>query len=300
MSLLTQRSPSDISSINSVYVDGNFVSPSEALISPFDRGFIFGDGVYEVIPVFSGHLFRLQHHLQRLDNSLAAIGLLNPLTALEWRRVLQRLVDDNGTGDQSVYLQVTRGVAPRNHSFPKDTRPTVFAYAQQMTYPEPTLPATGVSAITAQEIRWQRCDIKSTSLLAAVMLREEAAQKGSIEAILIRDGLITEGAASNVFIVRNNHLMTPPNGPLILPGITRDLVLELAKNDGIGWEERDVKESELASADEVWITSSTHEIKPVTRINGAPVGNGKPGPLYARVYTLYQDYKRAFRQGKVE
>ncbi|MFQ6021385.1 MAG: D-amino acid aminotransferase [Acidiferrobacterales bacterium] len=300
MRALTQESTGDIASINSVYVAGKFVSAHEALISPFDRGFIFGDGVYEVIPVFNGRLFRLHHHLQRLENSLTAIGLVNPLTHAQWQQVLQRLIDDNGAGDQSVYLQVTRGVALRNHAFPNDAQATVFAYAQQMTYTDPMAPVSGVSVITAQEIRWQRCDIKSTSLLAAVMLREQAAREGSVEAILVRGGLVTEGAASNVFIVHNGKLMTPPKGPFILGGITRDLVLELARARGIVYDERDVKQSELTAADEIWITSSTQEIKAVTQLDGTPVGSGIPGPLYTRLYTLYQEYKEAFRQGKVE
>lgn len=300
MTEANQRIRSDNADITIVYLNGEFVAPEHAAISPMDRGFIFGDGVYEVIPVFGRRLFRLTHHIQRLENSLAAIGLANPMAPTEWERVLQRLVDDNGSADQSVYLQVTRGVAPRNHVFPADSHPTVFAYAQQAAYPEATASVSGVSAITAEDIRWRRCDIKSTALLAAVMLRQQAADKGAVEAILIRDGLITEGAASNVFIVQNDNLITPPKGPFILPGITRDLVLELAETLGILWTERDVKENELVTADEVWITSSTQEIKPVTHIDGTPVGDGVPGPVHTRLYKLYQDYKQAFREARVD
>ena len=285
--------------VNTVYLDGEFVRPELAMISPFDRGFIFGDGVYEVIPVFGGRLFRLPHHLQRLRNSLTAIGLAAPLSAERWREVLQRLVDDAGGGDQSLYLQVTRGVAPRNHAFPKNTKPTVFAYTQKKVFAEKTVQQSGAAVITAADIRWLRCDIKSTSLLAAVMLREQAERAGAIEAILIRDGLVTEGAASNIFLVRDSVLITPPKGQFILPGITRDLVLELAREHDIAVQERDVKEGELLQAQEVWITSSTNEIKPIASINGAAVA-GTPGPLYQQMYDLYERYKQALREGRVE
>jgi D-alanine transaminase len=287
------------SGVNTVYLNGEFVPSELAMISPFDRGFIFGDGVYEVIPVFGGRLFRLPHHLQRLGNSLTAIGLAAPLSAEQWREVLQRLVDDAGGGDQSLYLQVTRGVAPRNHAFPKNTKPTVFAYTQKKVFAEKTGQQSGAAVITAADIRWLRCDIKSTSLLAAVMLREQAERAGAIEAILIRDGLVTEGAASNVFLVRDSVLITPPKGQFILPGITRDLVLELAREHDIAVQERDVKEGELLQAQEVWITSSTNEIKPVASINGTAVA-GTPGPLYRQMYDLYERYKQALREGRAE
>jgi D-alanine transaminase len=279
-----------------VYLDGEFIPSTKAAISPLDRGFIFGDGVYEVVPVFSGRPFRLVHHLRRLRNSLAAIGIDSSIGDAEWHRILQRLVDDNGTGDQYIYVQITRGVAPRNHVFPVDTKPTVFAYAQPTVYAE----STGVSAITTEDIRWQRCDIKSTSLLAAVMLRQQAVEEGSAEALLVRNGFITEGAATNVFMVIGSDLVTPPTGPYILAGITRELVLELAKQHDIPATERDVEEKELAAASEIWIASSTQEIKPVTYVDGSPVGDGTPGPVFARLHALYQQYKRAFREGRVE
>lgn len=283
-----------------VFLNGEFVTPEAASISPLDRGFIFGDGVYEVIPVFNGRLFRLANHLRRLDNSLAAVGLANPLTAAQWRDVLQRLIDDQGGGDQSVYLQVTRGVAPRDHAFPENTVPTVFAYSQQASYGPTTVPTQGVAVITTEDIRWQRCDIKSTALLAAVLLRQRAVEQGGVEAILVRDGIVTEGAASNVFIVQHDEVITPPEGPMILPGITRHVVLELAAVNDIPHAERDITKRELMTATEVWITSSSQEIKPVTRIDGEPVGKGTPGPLFARVYAIYQEYKRALREGGVD
>ncbi len=283
-----------------VYLDGEFMPSTKATISPLDRGFIFGDGIYEVVPVFSGRPFRLVHHLRRLRNSLAAVGIDSPMGDADWHRVLQRLVDDNGAVDQYIYLQITRGIAPRNHAFPVDTKPTVFAYAQPAVYAEPTATVEGISAITTEDIRWQRCDIKSTSLLAAVMLRQQAAEKGSAEALLVRNGFITEGAATNVFVVTGSDLVTPPTGPYILAGITRELVLELAKQHDIPATVRDVEEKELVAASEIWIASSTQEIKPVTYVDGSPVGDGTPGPVFARLQALYQEYKRAFREGRVE
>ena len=283
-----------------VYLDGEFMPATNATISPLDRGFIFGDGIYEVVPVFSGRPFRLAHHLRRLRNSLAAIGINSPMGDTDWHRVLQRLVDDNGAGDQYIYLQITRGIAPRNHVFPVDTKPTVFAYAQATVYAEPTATVEGVSAIITEDIRWQRCDIKSTSLLAAVMLRQQAAEKGSAEALLVRNGVITEGAATNVFMVLGSDLVTPPTGPYILSGITRELILELANRHDIPTTVRDIKEQELAAASEIWIASSTQEIKPVTHVDGSPVGNGTPGPVFTRLQALYQEYKRAFCEGRVE
>jgi D-alanine transaminase len=283
-----------------VYLNGAFLKPAEAKVSAFDRGFVFGDGVYEVIPVFGGRLFRLPHHLSRLDDSLREIRLPNPLTPDQWLAIFTRLIDAGGGGDQSVYLQVTRGVAPRDHAFPPKTTPTVFAYAQPLKYPSPGQIEHGVSAVTRSDIRWSRCDIKAIALLANALLRQEAIDQGAAEAILLRDGFVTEGAASNIFIVRNGELLTPPKGQFILPGITRDLVLELARANAIPCAERGIAEAELFAADEVWLTSSTKEVLPITRLDGRLVGSGKPGPLHARLLALYRDYKRAFCDGRVE
>ena len=282
-----------------VYLNGEFLPPERAMISAFDRGFVFGDGVYEVIPVFGRRLFRLPHHLARLQRSLNEVRLPNPLSASRWEEVLKRLTAEVTADDQSVYLQVTRGPAPRDHAFPADVHPTVFAYAQPSKPAEPEVLARGISAVTIADIRWLRCDIKATALLANAMLRQQAADRGAAEAILIRDGLVTEGAASNVFVVRDETILTTPNGPFILPGITRDLVLELANVHSLPALEQPLPESALVDADEIWITSSMREILPVTRLNERPVGGGKPGPLHARVHALYQDYKRAFSEGKV-
>jgi D-alanine transaminase len=281
-----------------VYLNGEFLPPERALVSAFDRGFIFGDGVYEVIPVFGRRLFRLPHHLTRLERSLEAIRLSNPLSATEWGRVFTRLIDECDAADQSIYLQVTRGVAPRDHAFPTQTRPTVFAYAQPLKYPPPELLAHGVAAVTASDNRWLRCDIKAVSLLPNALLRQQAIERGATEAILVREGLVTEGAASNVFIVRRGTLYTPPKGPFILPGITRDLVLELAAANRIPASEEPQPEAALFDADEIWLTSSMREITPVTRLNDRAVGSGRPGPMYERLVALYRAYKQAFCEGK--
>jgi D-alanine transaminase len=282
-----------------VYLNGEFLPPNQARVSVFDRGFIFGDGVYEVIPVFGGRLFRLPHHLSRLDASLGAIRLRNPHTQQEWNNIFTRLLAE-GSGDQSIYLQITRGVAPRDHAFPPNITPTVFAYAQPLKYSPPEQLAQGVAAVTAADIRWQRCDIKAIALLANALLRQEAIDQGAVEAILLRDGVITEGAASNIFVIKNGRLVTPPKGPFILPGITRDLVVEIARAKGIPCDELPVKIETLTSADEVWLTSSTKEILPITRIDGRAVGNGKPGPMHTRMFALYKEYKQAFIQGQVD
>jgi D-alanine transaminase len=214
--------------MSQVYLDGKFLPPEQARVSVFDRGFIFGDGVYEVIPVFGGRLFRLPHHLARLDASLAAIRLRNPHTTEEWKTIFTRLMAEHGTSDQSIYLQITRGVAPRDHAFPPNPVPTVFAYAQPLKYPPAEQLSQGVTAVTTADIRWQRCDIKAIALLANALLRQQAIEQGAVEAILVRDGVVTEGAASNIFIVSGDRLVTPPKGPYILPGITRDLVVDRA------------------------------------------------------------------------
>lgn len=283
-----------------VYLNGAFLPPDQAKVSVFDRGFVFADGVYEVIPAYGGRPFRLPQHLARLDNSLAGIRLSNPLAARDWQAIFTRLVEAGGSADQSVYLQVTRGPAERDHAFPKQITPTVFAYSQPLKYPEPAQLAAGVAAITVPDIRWLRCDIKAIALLPNVLMRQQATEQGAAEAILLRDGLMTEGSASNIFLVLKGTLITPPKGPFILPGITRDLALELARAHGLACEERAVTESELRNADELMLSSSTKELLPITRLDGKPVGSGKPGPLHARLHALYQDYIRDFRAGKVE
>jgi D-alanine transaminase len=273
-----------------VYLNGTYVPLNEAKISVLDRGFLFGDGVYEVIPVYGGRPFRLDEHLRRLDHSLAGLRMASPLSDGEWAALFDRLID--GTDDQYIYLQVTRGAAPkRDHAIPADVEPTVFV----MCSPSAPIPADGIRAVTVDDIRWRRCDIKAITLLANVLLRQEAVDRGAAEAILVRDGRVTEGAASNIFIVRDGVLITPPKSNELLPGITRDLVLELAKENGIAAEERSIRLEELKQASEIWMTSSTREILPVIDLDGSPVGGGEPGPVWRRVQTLYQAYKQGLR-----
>ncbi|ADE13760.1 aminotransferase class IV [Nitrosococcus halophilus Nc 4] len=283
-----------------VYLNGEFLPLAQAKVSVLDRGFLFGDGVYEVIPVYGGHFFRLSLHLQRLEHSLQAIHLENPLSPSQWREVLQRLVARNEGLDQAVYLQVTRGPAARDHAFPQPVEPTVFA----MSNPLKPLPTEwrlkGVAAVTREDIRWKYCHIKSVALLANILLRQEAIEAGAQEALLLRDEQLTEGAASNVFIVRGGVLATPPKGPFLLSGITRDLILELAGEGGIPCRERVITAWDLTQADELWLTSSTREIVPVTRLDGIEVGSGKPGPLWGQMDILYQEYKARVRAGLYE
>jgi D-alanine transaminase len=286
--------------VNQVYLNGRFVAPDEAYVSAFDRGFIFGDGIYEVLPVYGRRPFRLEQHLARMDTNLAAIGLPNPMARTGWAQAIDGLIASNPGRDQSLYIQVTRGPAPRDHAYPSTTTPTVFAYSQELKPVAAELLEKGVSAVTAEDIRWQRCDIKTIALLANVMFRQFAAERGATEAILVRDGRITEGAASNIFIVRDGVMQTAPKGSHILPGITRDLIIELAIRRGLPYREESFSEAEMFAADEVWMTSSTKEILPITRINDAPVGDGRPGPVFVRTYAIYQEYKDAFREGGVE
>ncbi|MEN8215434.1 MAG: D-amino acid aminotransferase [Pseudomonadota bacterium] len=275
-----------------VYLNGEFLPLSEARIPVLDRGFIFGDGVYEVIPVYAGRLFRLQEHLQRLDNSLKGIKLQNPLTHQQWIEILETLVARNNGGDQAVYLQITRGPAKRDHNFPDHIVPTVLIMSEP-TSPAP--PSTGVKAITCADTRWQHCDIKSIALLANILLRRQAIEVGAAEAILIRDGYVMEGAASNVFIVDDGVAITPPKSQFILPGITRDLTLEAMQAAQLPCREASIHVAQLRSAEEIWLTSSTREILPVIRLDDKAVGKGNPGPVWTQVWQIYQDYKQNLR-----
>ncbi len=283
------------------WLNGVFLPLEDAHVSVLDRGFLFGDGVYEVIPVYGGRLFRLAHHLKRLDNSLEGVRIRNPLTHEQWESVLSELVARNEGSDQAVYLKVTRGAdKKRDHAFPADIEPTVFAMSSPMPGARDISKETGVTAITLPDIRWKLCNIKAITLLPNVMLRQQAVEAGSAEAILINEGYAIEGAASNLFIVKNGVITTPPNSNALLPGITRDLILELAANNAIPFREADIHEDELFDADEVWLTSSTREISPVINIDDKPVGNGTPGPLWQRMIALYQDYTNAVRRGAAE
>jgi len=274
-----------------VYLNGEFLPIEQAKISVLDRGFIFGDGVYEVIPVYSRRPFRLAEHLARLQASLDAIRLVNPHPAPKWTELVGKIVAGNPWEDQAVYLQITRGAAKRDHVFPKGVKPTVFMMASELVPPSAELVKSGAKAIVLPDHRWLRCDIKSVSLLGNCMLRTLAADQGCAEAILVREGKLTEASASNVFVVKGGTVLTPPKSHLILPGITYDVVLEILRENSIAHEVRPVTEAELRSAEEVWVTSSSREVLAITTLDGKRVGSGKPGPVGERVHALYQQYK---------
>jgi D-alanine transaminase len=285
--------------MTTAYLNGSFLPLENACISVMDRGFLFGDGVYEVIPVYGGRLFRLAQHLQRLQNSLDGVRIGNPLTADAWRELLEELVNRNSGSNQAVYLQVTRGVAPkRDHAFPAGVRPTIFAMSNPLPEARDIHGEQGIHAITLPDIRWQHCNIKAITLLPNIMLRQQAVEADTAEAILIKDGYATEGAASNIFIVRNGVLITPPKGPTLLPGITRDLIIDLAADNAVPYREAGISEAELHSAGEIWLTSSTREISPVVRLNDTVVGDGRPGPVWKHMIALFQAYKDAIHRGE--
>jgi D-alanine transaminase len=275
-----------------VYLNGEFLPLEAARVPVLDRGFVFGDGIYEMVPVYDRQPFRLDEHLRRLQASLDAIRLANPLSDEAWRERIRALVAQQDFVDQSLYIQVTRGVAPRDHAFPRDAVPTVFMMAQPLVTASEAQKAAGVCAITAPDVRWLRCNIKAVSLLANVLARQQAVDADCAETILLRDGFLTEGAASNIFVVKNGVLLTPPPSHLMLTGITYDVVLELAANNAVPVEVREISESEVRDADELWMTSSTKEIMAIVRLDGRPVGAGVPGPLARRMDALYQAFKR--------
>ena len=275
------------------YVDGAFLPLAEARVSPMDRGFLFGDGAYEVIPVYSRRAFRLDEHVARLANTLAAMRLANPHSADEWKAIILEIVARNPWDDQSVYLQVTRGAdTKRNHAFPgPEVKPTVFLMSEPLVTPSAEQLATGIAAVSAADIRWLRCDLKTVSMLANCLLRQHAIDHGCMETVLFRDSFLTEGAASSIFVCKDGVLLVPPKSHLMLPGVTYDVVLELARSHGMKHEVREVLEAEVRSADELWMTSSTKEVLPITSLDGRAVGDGKPGPMGRQMYAWYQDFK---------
>jgi D-alanine transaminase len=284
-----------------VFLNGKFLPIEEAKVPVLDRGFIFGDGVYELVPVYSRVAFRLDEHLARLERSLAEARIRNPYTRREWRELIYRLVDAQPFEDQGVYFQVTRGVAKRDHAFPKDAEPTVFMMANPLVTPAKQTVQKGAIAVTAQDNRWLRCDIKSISLIGNCLLRQLSAEAGAAETILIRDGKLTEASSSNVFVVKRGVILSPAKSHLILPGITYDVLVELARANGLPLELREVSEAELRGADEIWISSSSKEVLAIVALDGARVGDGSPGPLFLRMYQLYQDFKqKVMRAGKRE
>jgi D-alanine transaminase len=281
----------------SVYLNGQFLPLAEAKVSVLDRGFVFGDGVYEIVPVYSRKPFRLDEHLRRLQVSLDGIRLGNPHGVAEWRDRILRLIELQDFADQSICIQVTRGTPggtqpPRDHPFPRDAAPTVFMFAQPLVTASAAQKAAGACAVSAADIRWLRCNIKAISLLANVLLRQLSVDADCAETVMLRDGFLTEGAASNIFVVKDGVLRAPPPSNLMLTGITYDVVLELAAAHVIPHEVRPISEAEVRNADELWMTSSTREIMAIVQLDGAPVGAGVPGPLARRMDGLYQAFKQ--------
>jgi len=284
---------------NLCYLNGEYCNVADAKVSVLDRGFIFGDGIYEVVPVYGRRLFRFDEHMARLERSLVKVRINNPRTRDEWLALCRHLVADvaarHGAEDQLVYLQITRGVAPRDHVMPSDVTPTVFMTASPMKPATADQRHQGVSCVTARDFRWERGDIKSISLLGNVMARQMSADHGALETIMFRDGFLTEAAASNVWVVQEGALLGPPKSEHVLEGIRVELLRELCEDCGIAYNLRPLPEAEVLAADEVLLSSATKEVLPVTRIDGEAVGHGalrgKPGPVYARLYEAYQRAK---------
>lgn len=274
------------------YLNGTFQPLADSKVSVLDRGFIFGDGVYEVVPAYGRRLFEVDAHLARLQRSLKAIGIANPLGAGDWLELVRELVARNAPDDQCIYIQVTRGVAKRDHVFPKGVEPTIF----MMSFALPHVPADvrdrGLACITVPDVRWRMGHIKSTSLLGNVLARQASAEAGAAETILVRDGLVTEASASNVWIVRNGRLHAPRRDQDKLEGIRVGLIESLCNEIGLGLSFRDIAEWELRCSDEIMLSSATKEVVPVCLLDQRPVGTGKPGPLYAKLYAAYQRAKR--------
>jgi len=274
-----------------VYLNGKFVPLSGAQVSVLDRGFIYGDGVYELIPVYGREPFRMTPHLKRLQRSLDGIGLANPHTEAQWEALVRDLVARTPFADQGVYFQVTRGVAKRDHAFPKDVPPTVFMMSNPLPTPSREQVEGGVAVVTAEDNRWHRCDLKTISLLGNVLMRQLAADAGALETVMFRDGFLTEASASNVLIVKDGTIIVPPKDNLILPGITFDATIEFAQAAGIPLVMRPVPKAEALAADEMWLSSSTKEVLAITTIDGKPFAGGKPGPVFRRMWQVFQSHK---------
>ncbi|MGF6634998.1 D-amino acid aminotransferase [Paraburkholderia sp. MM6662-R1] len=300
MTVVSEVSPDPI-----VHLNGELVPLSEARVPVLDRGFIFGDGIYEVAPLYahaSGRrtAFRLKQHLARLARSVGKIGIANPLDDAGWRELIGRVAEANETDgglradqDAIAYIQVTRGVAKRAHAFPAGVKPTVFVMVTALNLPAAAQRASGVPCVSAEDRRWLNCDIKSVSLLGNVLMAQYAAENDAFETLQFRDGLLTEGSSSNVWIVKDGVLAAPPRSNRILEGIRYGLIEELTAECGIRFEARDITEAEVRAADEIIVSSATKEVLPVTRLDGAPVGAGRPGAVFAQLYAAYQRAKAA-------
>ncbi len=287
------------------YLNGEFTELPNARISVMDRGFIFGDGVYEVVPVYAGQLFRFDQHMARLERSLKELRMKNPLTPARWADIALQLVaryaQSKGVGpastDQLVYIQITRGVALRDHVMPNDITPTVFVMTNVMNLPGPTQRRQGVACVTADDFRWEKAHIKSTSLLGSVFARQISFDAGAVETIMFRRGFLSEAAASNVWIVQAGKLLGTPKDNLVLEGIRYGLIEELCRHKGIDFELRRISREEVHSADEVLLSSATKEVLAVTKLDGKPVSDGQPGPIYAKLYAGYQEAKAQALKG---
>ncbi|HJS78924.1 MAG TPA: D-amino acid aminotransferase [Burkholderiales bacterium] len=284
-----------------VFLNGGLLPIEQATVSVLDRGFIFGDGVYELVPVYSRVPFRLEEHLARLERSLGETRIRNPYSRAQWRAHIYALIDAQPFEDQGIYFQVTRGVAKRDHAFPANVEPTVFMMSNPLVNPQPAQVEKGASAVSAQDYRWLRCDIKSISLIGNCLLRQISAEAGGAETILFREGKLTEASASNVFIVKRGVIQSPPKSNLILPGITYDVVVELARANGLPLEFKDIPEADVRAADELWVSSSSKEVLAIVELDGERIGDGRPGPVFRRMFQLYQEFKqKVMRAGKRE
>jgi D-alanine transaminase len=274
-----------------VYLNGQFLPLEDAKISVLDRGFIYGDGVYELVPVYDRHPFRLPHHLQRLQRSLDGIRLANPHSDAQWEALINELIAKQPFDDQGVYLQVTRGVAKRDHTFPQNVTQTVYMMSNPLATPSAQQIANGVAVVTAEDNRWSRCDLKTVSLVGNVLMRQLAADAGAVETVMFRDGFLTEASASNVLIVSGGKVVAPPKDNSILPGITYDATLEFARDEGLPFEVRPVPKAEALSADEMWLSSSTKEVIAITTVDGQSFGGGAPGPAFRKMHAVFQKKK---------
>lgn len=277
----------DVDNDSIVYLNGDYVRLGDAKISVLDRGFIFGDGIYDVVPAYGGKPFRMDGHLARLERSLAAIDIKVDLKRADWEGIVQDLIARSGLGDCMVYIQVTRGVAKRDHGFPKGVTPTVFCMVSPFVRPGAQVREQGMSVVSMTDVRWLRCEIKSVSLLGNVLAKQHAVDNGVDEVIQFRDGYMSEGASCNIWMVKDGVLLAPPRSNLILEGIRYGLLEELAEAAGIPFNARPISQQEVDQADELMLSSATKELLPITTYNGKPVGSGKPGPVYAKLREGY-------------
>ncbi len=293
------------------YLNGEYTPLKDAKISVLDRGFIFGDGVYEVVPAYAGKLFRFEQHMARLDRSLTELRIANPLTQAQWRENTLKLIalhaDETGAPgtkglnyDQLIYIQISRGVAMRDHPMLPGLTPTVFIMCNTMKLPAPTQRSTGVACVTADDFRWEKAHIKSTSLLGAVFARQISVDAGALETIMFRGDTLSEAAASNVWVVQGGKVMGPPKSKLVLEGIRYGLIEEMCQACGIPFELRTITRQEVLDADELLLSSATKEVLPVTTLDGRPVGSGVgkglPGPIYHQLYAAYQQAKKTSQE----